>query len=143
MTETADTKLALVSDCKLLPSKCGGVVVTCGHLFLLLFFVALTLGEEPGENEGEERLEARRLRLLFPFDKRSHRVTGNLSSGGSHRAAARGLGGAGSSSQERRLVQSWNGAHWDFSQAVGVQAGRDRAQVASATYLLPHSLRWS
>jgi hypothetical protein len=50
----------------------SGVVVTRVHLFLL--FAALALAEEPGEHGGEERLEARRPRLLFPAGKRSHRV---------------------------------------------------------------------
>lgn len=49
----------------------GGVVVVAGgHLFVL---AVLGLAEEPGEHGGEERLEARRPRPLFPAGERSHR----------------------------------------------------------------------
>lgn len=49
----------------------GSVVVARGHLFVLV--LGLGLAEEPGEHGGEERLEARRQRLLFPAGVRSHR----------------------------------------------------------------------
>jgi hypothetical protein len=62
---------------------------------LPLLFVALARAEEPGENGGEERLETSPVPLRRARPPRTH-----LSSAGSHRAAARGLGGAGSSSQE-------------------------------------------
>ena len=49
----------------------GGVVVVArGHLFVL---VVLGLAKEPKEHGGEERLEARRPRPLFPAGERSHR----------------------------------------------------------------------
>jgi hypothetical protein len=62
--------------------RSGGVVVARGHLLVL---VLVGLAEEAREHGGEERLEARSPRPLFPAGERSHRVSASNSGGNKKR----------------------------------------------------------
>lgn len=63
--------------------RSGGVVVARGHL-LVLVLIGLA-EEEAREHGGEERLEARSPRPLFPAGERSHRVSASNSGGNKKR----------------------------------------------------------
>jgi hypothetical protein len=96
--------------------RSGGVVVARGHL-LVLVLIGVGLAEEAREHRGEERLEARSPRPLFPAGERSHRVSASTA------AATRSVMGGG-----RVKVNRWRRV-----MGTVLEGGTRRGYIVSAS----------